>query len=127
MKHLVIALTFLIGFSSSAVLNTESPGIMEGETVGGPMPGGIAPLSASEGYDDALLVHKKAHQDKYLSSTCAYEVDKILSYSTQVVSGIMTRVKFTIKGKGCRDLTCRGKVWSQPWKGAPKIDGYNCE
>merc|ERR1711981_930678 len=123
MKYLVICLTFLFGLSFSAVLQTESPGIMEGEIVGG-LSGGIAPRLTAEGYDDAVMVHEKAHADKLLSSACAYEIDEVLSYSTQVVSGIMTRVKYTIKGKGCADLTCFGKIWSQPWVGPPKVEGY---
>merc|ERR1711953_331391 len=115
---------FLVGISFSAKLQTENPGWMEGEV----MAGGIAPGNPSEGYGDALLVHEKAHQDRYLSTVCDYSVDKVLKHSTQIVAGTMTRVTFTIKGKGCKKLTCSGKVWSRSWLNKVKVmPGYNCQ
>merc|ERR1712179_54614 len=91
------------------------------------MPGGIVAQDVSDGYDAAHLIHKKAHADKYLSSVCDYQVDSLLSYSTQVVSGFMKRVEFKVQGKGCKDLTCSGKVWSQSWLGADKVTKYECK
>merc|ERR1712117_211143 len=127
MKYSILILSICIGFcfaKPAIELQTESPDYIEG----GIIPGGISNNNeASQGLEDAEFIHKELHNNRYLSSVCNYQVDKVLNYSTQVVAGVLIRVEYKITGNGCKDLVCKAQIWEKSWMNFKQVQNYKCE
>merc|ERR1712156_582353 len=127
MKYSILILSIFIGFcfAHPALLQTEAPDYYEGEILdGGVMPGGITDGDDNDGLDAAEFIHKELHSKNYLSSVCNYKVDDVLSYSIQVVAGILYRVEYKITGNGCKDLVCKAQIWEQSWMNFKEVQNY---
>jgi len=88
----------------------------------GGLTGGIEPQPHSKDGQ----VHAQLALEKMESPTCAYKVDIMTDYSTQVVSGFMHRVEYTAVSKNCKKLVCKSAIWSQPWMGPDKVNEHKC-
>ena len=130
MKYSLIFLACLVGVSLSAPAIYETPSMTteDGGFEGG-IVGGISDSDSDAAEEVALA--ESVHSLMYVAdSECNFNVEKVLSHSVQVVSGLLHRISYTMKAdeRFCEVLTCKAQVWSQPWiSDTPKINKYECE
>merc|ERR1712127_16963 len=133
MKYSITFLACLVGVSLSAPAIHKTPRPIElPETFameGDIMVGGISD-EESDAVEDAAMA-ESVHTRMYVAdSKCTFSVDQVLSHSSQIVSGILHRISYTMKADEpmCGVVTCNAHVWSQPWvSDTPKINSYKCE
>merc|ERR1712221_27161 len=97
----------------------------------GQMAGGVTNLNAKDGYGDAFIAHTHAVKSKMFVTThyCNYHIDTILSYSSQIVAGILYRVSYRIESptSDCLPKTCVASFLKQPWVSQDRqFQSVNC-
>ena len=98
------------------------------------IPGGMVNQDLSAGLEWANLVHNSNNVTNFFGINCAYEVDKVLEFSSQVVAGALYRVMYSVKALpgyfGCGYSTCKASIWDQPWTqgpNGPEITSFTCQ